>query len=780
MSHLFQQRTEQFKAFLDREHFRFRRRPAAAVEPGEVEISPAWVFRVGAPRTPLVDRMVEDFRRFCRECMELSFCEEREDGGREGSRCLTWRLENTVGSASDFDRHDPEVESFELTISADAIELRATHERGLLHGTHYLEWLMADRGGPFLASGKFHRHPVFMPRLSNGTFIPAGQSPEAIGSFSDEYLSLMSHYGTNGIHISLSLWELFCNHALPELNATGFDEKVAALRAFCRRTARFGIDVYLQLSTQPLMENHPVFLAHPEVRGARMEIFLEGFSGRPWHNLCSGSETVHKAYAEAFRALFGAAPELAGGILIIGGEAFCHCFTRPAHCANGDTNCPHCHGKSPSVEVARLVNTAARAIKKTGAHKKLYAWPYAAFIWASQDPAQLRWIDHLDPEVSVLCNFDCGDEDTDAGGGALFFDYNIKCIGPSTTFARQAGRLREKGRPIFAKVETNTTVDAFFLPYLPLHFRWFARVDAMKASGVAGFVGQWRFFGMNATPPEELQYKQTWHGSESAEARLATLCQRDFGLGPEESGRVIEGWRKLSDSWDLFPYSAMTCGERAAHMRGPLYLGPAHPLIFDVQDNYDLPLSFRALRGDAAELASAEEMEDLRRRAKPRYISDLLVTLPFGVKRYLELLGKCRAQWQEGMTLLRRELEGRGPRAQRELDICETLLRHLLTMENVVRFYQARDRLQNEACTVAEFNARMKTLMQILDDEIANAEAMLPILEREPLIGYGHCYGPVYDASMVREKIAQCHCVKKEELPRFSQVIRFHVWYDSP
>lgn len=780
MNNSFQQRTEQFKAFLDREHFRFRRRPDAAVGADEVELGSAWGLRVCAPRTPLVDRMVDDFRRFCWECLDLSLCEEMVDGRREGSRCVVWRLEETAHSVGDFDRHDPGIESFELTISSSAIELRATHERGLLHGTHYLEWMMADRGGPFLALGRLQRQPAFMPRLSNGAFIPGGQRPDAIGSFSDDYLSLMSHYGANGIHISLSLWDLFCSRALPELNTAGLDEKIAALRAFCQRTARFGIDVYLQLSTQPLMENHPVFLAHPEVRGARMEIFLEGFSGKPWHNLCSGSETVHRAYTEALNALFSAVPEVAGGIMIIGGEAFCHCFTRPAHSANGETNCPHCCGKSPSVEVARLVNAATKAIKKTGAHKKLYAWPYAAFIWASQDPAQLRWIDHLDSEVSVLCNFDCGDEDTAAGGGALFFDYNIKCIGPSTTFAQQAGRLREKGRPIFAKVETNTTVDAFFLPYLPLYFRWLARVDAMKASGVAGFVGQWRFFGMNGTPPEELQYKQTWHGSESAETCLATLCRRDFGLGPEESRRVIEGWRRLSDAWEAFPYSSMTCGERAAHMRGPLYLGPAHPLIFDVQDHYDLPLSFRALRGDAAELAAPEEIEKLQRRAKPRYISDLLITLPFGVERYLELLGKCRAQWQEGMAILRRELEDRGPRARMELDICETILSHLLTMENVVRFYQARDRLQNEACTVAEFNARLKTLVQILDDEIANAEAMLPVLDREPRIGYGHSYGPIYDASMVRAKIAQCRRVKEDELPRFSQVVRFHVWYDSP
>ncbi len=764
--------------FLDREHFRFRRRKDAAAQKseGEVELSAAWALRLDAPCTPLTGRMMEDFRQFCRECLEVRFSEMVSVNGPE----IVWQLSEPI--LGEPDPQNPETEAFELAISPDGIEIRANHERGLLHGTHYLEWLMADRGGPFLVVGTFRRQPAFMPRLSNGVFIHGYQTPESPGTFSDEYLSLLSHYGANGIHLNLSLWDVFQSKALPELNAPGFEKQMAALRALCQRIARFGIDLYLQLGTPPLIENHPVFLAHPEARGARVEIFIEEVSGKPWHNLCSGSETVHRAYAETVEAIFSAAPEIAGGIMIIGGESFYHCFTRPAHSANGDTNCPHCKGKSPSVEVARLSNLIAGAIKKTGAHKALYAWPYSAFIWASEDSAQLRWIDHLDPSVSVLSNFDCGDADASTEGGAHFFDYNIKCVGPSRIFDRQAGYLHSKRRPIFAKVETNTTPDAFFLPYLPLHFRWLARLKAMKATGIAGFVGQWRFFGMNATPPEEWQYKATWGEEEIGETCLVTYCQRDFGLDAERTARVLEGWRRLSEAWEAFPYSAMTCGERAAYMRGPFYLGPAHPLIFDVQDHYDLPISFRTVRGDAAEMASAEELEELQRRAKPRYVSDLLMTLPFGVSRYLELIGKCRAQWMEGMAILREQLAGAeaGSRARMELDFCEALGSHLSTVENVVRFYQARDRLQNEPCSEAEFKARLKVLEQILDDEIANAEAMLPILDREPRIGYGHCYGPVYDAEMVRAKIAQCRRVREVELPRFSQVVRFHVWLESP
>jgi hypothetical protein len=210
-------------------------------------------------------------------------------------------------------------------------------------------------------------------------------------------------------------------------------------------------------------------------------------------------------------------------------------------------------------------------------------------------------------------------------------------------------------------------------------------------------------------------------------------------------------------------------------------LGPAHPLIFDVQDSYQLPLSFRLLRGDAKEMADTpEEFEELQRQAKPRYVSDLLVTLPFGVERYLELVQKCRAGWDAGLESLRTTLSGQGERAERELGVVETIGSHLRTLENVVKFYHARDILQNTACDSATFRDRIATLQEIATDEMANAEHMLPILEADPRLGYGFCYGPVYDADMVRAKIAQCQFVRDIELPRFSQVVRFHVWLESP
>jgi hypothetical protein len=213
-------------------------------------------------------------------------------------------------------------------------------------------------------------------------------------------------------------------------------------------------------------------------------------------------------------------------------------------------------------------------------------------------------------------------------------------------------------------------------------------------------------------------------------------------------------------------------------MRGPWYLGPAHPLVFNEQSAYGLSAPFFQVRGDAAEFGDAERLAELQRRGMPRYVCNLLFTLPYGAARYRELLARCRAQWDAGLAALEAELDPAQPRVQLELDVVRTIAIHLTTLAYTLDFLSARDRLWQGALDHAGFRAILADLAGTLRAEIANAERALPILARDPRIGYGHCYGPVYDAAMVRDKLRQCRQVLEQELPSFSQGVRFHVWLD--
>ncbi len=704
---------------------------------------------VKAAESPLMAQTEADFRSFCGTCMGV----ELGSGDDEGA--IRWEVTGDLR----FDPLDPACESFVITVAGSGIVVQARHERGLAHGVHYLERMMADCGEAAVPHGVIERSPRFAPRISS---VWGGDERQFEGK-----LALAAHFGTSALHTVVHLFECGRNGIIPELNGPAIEETQAALRAKVELLARYGLDLYLDVNTAIFPTDHPAFAADPSRAGAPYRVFDDM---KPQCVLCSSNEAVLSAHEAAIEDLYRSVPGLGGAIFLIGGEGLMHCYTRPYGPRTGYTSCPHCAGTAPAGAVAGLVNRMAAAVKRTGEEKAIFTWPYSAFTWSGEDRAQLAFIEQLSPEVQLLSNFDTNSADERNGAGVVLYDYNIKSVGPSGVFREQARRSRELGREIYAKTESNTTPSAYFTSYIPVHFRWAERFQAMAAAGAKGYMNQWFFYGLTGGPPEEMQYHAVWNPERKAGELLATLARRDFGVSRAEAEQAVAGWRLLSDAWDDFPYSAMTAGEREFYSRGPFFFGPAHPMIFNTQSRYGLSEAFFGLSGDLVALATPAELVELLKNAKPRYVSELLLTLPYGVERYLALLGSCRRQWGEGLRLLEGAIGGRAnERARMELDICTLFDIHLKTLENVVRFYAVRDKLWRGPVALEDFAAVMDELAELLSKEIANAERSLPIVERDFRIR-------PYDAEMVREKVRQCRYVLEEELPMFDINVRFHVW----
>lgn len=748
-------RTDAIKAWVHSERCRYR------VTPGE---PPAEFPRIRAEFEPGLE-----FRNGRSRLVEFlgSFTGLESDGA--GGRTISFALDSQLP-----------VHGFCIEVSPLEIRVTSQNERGLVDAMHYMAREMADRGTMSLPPGRLERHPTLFTRFTEGIFVPGHQTAETPGEFSTEYLGLMRYFGGNALKFNASLNDFWLSPSLPELNAVNLEKSLKDLRRHAVHLASHGMDLFLILNAKAIASTHPVFQNHPEILGAREEIFLEELSGADRCVLCTSHPLVLRAYEEAVENLFRKVPELAGGIMLVGGEGFHHCFMRPAAPDESGTNCPRCRGQDPHTHVANLVNVISAAIKRIDPGKRLIAWPYGAFIWSKDDPTESRWIGGLSDSVEVQSNFDCGDPDPTTGAGAALFDYNIKVSGPSSCFAAQAEVCGKRNLAILAKTETNTTPDTFFLPCLPVYFRWYERFKAIRETGCAGFMGQWRFYGMNGSISEELQYHSVWNPERSAGELLHTVARRDFALTGDEADRMVEAWRMLSNAWDTFPYSAMTAGEREAYMRGPWYLGPAHPLIFNSQSGYELGPKFFLRRGDLAEMLKEGKVAQLP--GKPRYVCDLLLCLPFGVESYLRHARDCRDLWDQGLAEMGNILIGKThiPCASRELNICRTISIHLHSLVNTVEFLERRASLGRRPLTSPEFEDRLRDLDGILGREIENARRALPVLQSDPRIGYGFTYGEVYDAEMVEQKIRQCEFVRNKELPRLGSVIRFHVWSQYP
>lgn len=668
---------------------------------------------------------------------------------------------------------------FRVDVAQAGVHVEAATDQGLAQALQYLRREMADRMGPWLEVGVIERFPGLTTALTEGIFVPADQQADNPGDFSDAELELMAHFGATGMKVVLDLSKLWKSVSLPELDAREVEVKFGLLEAHACRLGRFGLDLFLILNMPSFPAEHRVFQNHPEVCGAEEEIFMEELSGRNDRVLCSTEPRVRAAYGEVIGNLMAGVPSAAGVILLVGGEGFRHCFTRPSHVDSRGTNCPRCAEIGPHLCVAELANTVAAAVKHASGSPRLLVWPYSAFVWSRDDPGESRWIAHLDAGIEVLSNFDCGDLDPHGDGQVMLFDYNIRIRGPSRRFQAQAVACERTARPILAKTETTTTPDTPFVPFLPLPFLWFERFRAIRESGAAGFVGQWRFYGMNGSLPEELQYHSIWNPERTAEELLHTAARRDYGVSELAADQVVEGWRMLGEAWSHFPYSAMTCGERDAYFRGPWYLGPAHPLIFNPLDSYGLGPKFFRRRGDLAEALSAEEIALLP--GAPRYSSDLLFCLPYGAEAYAVRLAECRKQWDAALARLEGVLEpGPTGRARLDLNVVRMLGCHLNSLGNVLAFMTERDALGREAHDIESFERSCAAILGIVDREVANAKVALALVRDDARLGFGHTYGEVYDAEMIEDKIRQCEFLINSELPRIRSVIRFHVWYRFP
>ena len=755
------EREQHLRDWLDNRFLRFRRRPGREARDDEISVNADWCLVFPNSESPLLARTERDFRRFCETCMQIQF------DGAPHDKCIRFELTGT----------DPDAEHFTLTVEPGEIRIEADGELGLLRGAMRVLRTFADEGGPFLARQSRAFSPAFQPRIANTMFCPPSQRLlDSDVQFSPANLALMSLYDVSGVHAYLNVWEHARSASVPELCAepSVYEQNLAALRAFCRHTASFGIRVYPIMMAPVLAAAHPAFQRHPGLRGALTR--FERDMGVNGHCLCASSELTQSFYAETFSNLFQAVPELGGLILIVGGESFFHCYTRPAAPFSGYTNCPQCTELEPSAVIARLMNRIAACVHDAAPAARTFIWPYSAFVWSEDDRAQFAFIDQLSTDISFLSNLATGD--CHPATGAALYDYNIVQIGPSTRFAAQTEQLRASNRPHYAKIECATTPSMFQFPYLPLHYRWAQRAAAMREHGVAGLITHWRFYGFTGSLPEEILNAATWEDVD-ADTLLERHCRREFGTF---TPAILAGWRHFSAAWDKIPYSATLAGERHYYMRGPLYLGPAHPFIFDSQNDYGLERGFRRLRGDAAENFREDDEAALEAiPSAPTYAADLLWTQPVGVDRAMAMFREALALWDRGLALLEQALPNPNAAALDELGICRIIGVHFRTCLHLAAFYRQRDCFFRDPLpSVPELNLRIRELRELLDDEIANAESAISLLRRDARLGYIHCYGIAYDALMVKEKIAQCRFVRDEELPELAKGLRFHLFTVFP
>ncbi|MHB9023166.1 MAG: glycoside hydrolase family 20 zincin-like fold domain-containing protein [Armatimonadota bacterium] len=630
-------------------------------------------------------------------------------------------------------------DGFELMVSADGISVDGDSPAGALYGAHRLQWLMGEHGGPYLEPGSERVEPGAPERISATPFRQAFDDGGDPLTYTDGYLDLLAHYGINGIHLYIDLFDyLEALPDAPELVSPDAEARIARLTELARRAERYNIGLYLHPNAVARSSDDPLFTRLPQLKGATT-----------WNSesacLCSSEPLAAQIYGEALNAILRRVPQVRGIIAIVGGECLLHCYTRPSPRPAEGTNCPRCAARDASEVVAGFVNGIARRVRAEFPNVGFAIWPYSAHMW-SGEYIQRPLIQALDPQIGLMTCYDKDGAVEFDGFQGQVFDYAISYAAPSPKYQAQRDLARKRGMPFFVKAESSIALEMLNVPYIPVLTRWAQRWSGIAEDRPAGWLANWRFTGLTGTLSEAAAYWASWRSTAPVDPlrRLATLL-----AGAEGRDACLAAWERFTEGFSALA-PGMAFGRLFAYFQGPMYLGPAHPLVLNQEQSAKLPPEFYRIDACMLELFKDEALENIPKQ--PLFFSEPDWAEPLGLARLQRLLEAACAGWDDGLAAYERALRAAAPARQpalrREVDVACMVGVVLHSARNLARFQGLRERLRNGDAGV------LPELRRIVIEDLDTARLGLELTDHDERFGYGFLYGKAFDRAMIAAKIA--------------------------
>jgi hypothetical protein len=526
--------------------------PEAVASQGDAVVDASWAIVQPKLEDPVAVKMSAMLARFMDEVMGLNLSVvERVPAD---ASCIL--LETRGGGQEGVS------ESFTVTVASKKITVSGIDTAGLRDGVVRLIDLFGFRMAPFLQPQDI----TYTPR------IPMRRSSSVPGY--DKVVLL----GSNAVSVGGGeVYGYSTSEAVPELAVRRKPGQLEAFAKAAKAATDAGLDAHAHFGIRTKFpKDDPVFQAHPEIRGALT------WSADGEYNLCTEHPLVQRYFDETMEEIFRGAPDLEGIEIIIGGENFYHCFMRPYPQKKGHTNCARCEAIGPDIVVSNLVNNLAKAARRANPNAVIEAWPYSAgHLWAS-DTYQSGLIKLLKPGAAILTE---AVKDTRIekpfGIQKLLWDYSIDLIGPSERAMHQIELCNEQDIPTTVLSMYEMSFEAALLPEIPCMDRWAARADALAGSGADGAY-LWKMGPYYGGFSSEIYKHFMWNPAPDQNELLGKLAARAAGFkaGPH----LREAWRNVSEAIGWSP-------EIATYYKGPLYIGPAQPMIADktaeVSDLFD-------------------------------------------------------------------------------------------------------------------------------------------------------------------------------------------------
>lgn len=707
-------------AFLSTDYFaRYSRDPDTAPMADETSLDDDWLMCLPAEPSFLTTTMADHLDDFLSRRMGVHL--KRTAPPADHAKLLV--LEESGGGDADVQ------ESFTISVSATRIGVRGHDANGLRDGIVKLVDLIGMRQAPFLAQGE----TVYRPRLAVrlGSIPMQGTHRELI------FMGYNAVFAGGG-----SLFALSTSEAIPEIAYRRMPGALKQTREAVLKAKQFGLKAYATLDMrQKFPADHPVFAAHPDLRGSLT------WSDDGEYVLCTEHPLMKQWLTESIEGLFKTVPELDGIEMIVGGESFYHCFMRPHPLVRGHTNCTRCEALGAETVVSNLINLMVDAAHKHNPKAEVIAWPYSAEHTWSADRAQVGFIEKLKPGAAIFSEMEKSEfVEKPEGFKKSLWDYSIDLIGPGDRAKTQIEACNRVGIPIYMKSEPELGFEAPRLPHIPCLDRWIDRAEAMASCGASGawvFPAFRPFYGTSAGEAYKLVW---WEPVPDKEALLQALAARIAGhdAGPH----LRQAWRLVSESIPLQP-------ELPSYYNGPYYLGPAHPMCADPAA--ELPQVFYGKYLFLAEMSDKEGLP-----SRPTFVTSPTGSVPIFGKLYRRMESLLRSAVDEIETAAPKVPERCRLTFEAEASPIRWFYATARTEANFYESCRIRDRWATLASKENLTDLEREELVgmygrwrEILSDELENTRAALPVVEADMRLDfyYGGDHTFPHAADMIHAKL---------------------------
>ncbi len=385
-----------------------------------------------------------------------------------------------------------------------------------------------------------------------------------------------------------------------------------------------------------------------------------------------------------------------------------------------------------------------------------YNWYYA------DADVRRAFLARLPKGVTVQITFDIGREIIREGLVCQVRDYSISADEPSAYFQSESAIAHEMNLPIVSTANTaGATWDFGVIPYVPVPQQWlrrFASLDrARRDWNVDGYYDN-HHYGWWPSIITDLGRWAFWSPEVDLTQMLEKLAVRDFGAAAAPT--VLNAWQLWSDAM-RDDYVASN-----EEQYGPLRVGPSYPLIF--HPNITRTMGNKEIQFPTTPGAHFG-WKIIKTMYQP-YESDRQAPgfLRFPVE--LRALRRLHEKFVRGVEMLesvRAQVPDRKlANLDEQLRLGKFIASSVATACCVKEWYLLNLKLM-AAADVREAHALLDRLEKLAQDEIANAESAIPLVEADSRLGWEPSMEYVTDAWHIRWKIRQVRYMLQGELAAF-------------